>query len=185
MSEEKKKTSRKKAAEKETAPKKVVKKKVVAAAVPSMPAVPAAPVGKKKVKKPFAPAIAKYYGTGRRKSAIAQVFIFEGSGKALLNSKPAEDYFCNRPRLLKEFNKPLILTNNSGKYDIAAHLKGGGVSAQADALRMAVSRALVVADPNLRKVLRTNDMLKRDPREKERKKYGLKRARRAFQYSKR
>ena len=86
---------------------------------------------------------------------------------------------------MREFNQPFALTGNANKFDVTALMSGGGVVAQADALRMGISRALLESDPGLRKVLRTNDMLKRDPREKERKKYGLKRARRAFQYTKR
>lgn len=137
---------------------------------------------KPKVKKHVA---ARFYGTGRRKTAIARVWLSAGSGKISLNDKTAEEYFCNRPKLLKEYKQPFVITDSMGKYDLIGYFNGGGVAAQSDALKMAIARALVVADPNLRKVLRVNDMLKRDPREKERKKYGLKRARRAFQFTKR
>lgn len=199
MSEEKKKIVKKKPAEK-AAPKKIVKKKVAAAPEPVAVEAPKpevkhevpvhapvhhAPVHhapKPKVKKHVA---ARFYGTGRRKTAIARAWLSAGSGKVILNDKPANVYFCNRPKLMKEFNVPFVMTDSQGKFDVTAYFNGGGVAAQADALRMAIARALVVSDPNLRKVLRVNDLLKRDPREKERKKYGLKRARRAFQYTKR
>jgi small subunit ribosomal protein S9 len=194
MSEEKKKAAHKKAP-----PKKVVKKKTVEKAAPipeaAKPEIKEAPAPvvhekpaphhhapKAKAKKPKP---SNFYGTGRRKTSIARAWISPGSGKVILNDKPAEVYFCNRPVLMKAFNQPLVLTENTGKYDVVAYFNGGGIAAQADALKMAIARALVVADPNLRKLLRVNDMLKRDPREKERKKYGLKRARRAFQYTKR
>ena len=195
MSEEKKKTAHKK-----PAPKKIVKKKAAPAPEPVAAEVPAAKVKlevpvpapvhhavahhapKPKVKKHVA---ARFYGTGRRKTAVARVWLSSGSGKVTLNDKTAEEYFCNRPKLLKEYKQPFVITDNMGKYDLICYFKGGGVAAQSDALKMAIARALVVADPNLRKVLRVNDMLRRDPREKERKKYGLKRARRAFQFTKR
>ncbi len=194
MAEEKKKTARKKAApEKAAAQKKVLKKKekVEAVVQPTEEIKQKPPEEAPKIahppKAPRAPrvAIQKFCGTGRRKSAMARVFISLGKGSMSLNSKTAEEYFCGRPVLLATIKKPLALTDNLGRYDVVVSLQGGGVAAQADAVRMGISRALLEADPGLRKVLRSTDMLRRDPREKERKKYGLKRARRAFQYTKR
>ena len=200
MSEEKKKTAHKKPAPKKTVKKKAAPAPETVAAEAQKPEIkheapaPApvhhapvhhAPVHhapKPKVKKHVA---ARFYGTGRRKTSVARIWLSAGSGKITLNDKTAEEYFCNRPKLLKEYKQPFVITDTVGKYDLIGYFNGGGVAAQSDALKMAIARALVVADPNLRKVLRVNDMLKRDPREKERKKYGLKRARRAFQFSKR
>ncbi len=215
MAEEKKKIVKKKVApEKAESAKKVVKKKapgkievlptiIVTAETPEVKEAPVtveAPkphpvvphhaehhhhVEKKKVKKPAEKGIAKFYATGRRKSATARVWISPGSGKVEVNRKPAEEYFCGRQHLLKIYHQPYVLTNTVGKYDATAIVNGGGVPSQADALRMAIGRALAIADCSLHTILRVKGMLTRDPREKERKKYGLKRARRAFQFSKR
>lgn len=206
MSEEKKKTIKRKA-EKPTPPKKTVRKKAApktekaietVAAQPPAEAVESKPVEitekppvvhhvhhaarPKKIK----PAGLKgFYGTGRRKSATARAWITAGSGNVSVNNFPAEQYFCRREVLLQDYNQPFALTGTERKYDVKSFVKGGGVAAQADALRMAIARAMVIADPALKQILRSKDMLKRDPREKERKKYGLKRARRAFQFTKR
>jgi small subunit ribosomal protein S9 len=193
MAEEKKKLARKKtAAAAKAAPRKRAVKRPAPEKVP--PAAEAAPQPvsppvveahrPKKVKAPKV-TVAKFYATGRRKTAIARVYLFSGTGKITVNQQTADDYLCRRPVLLKTVNHPFILTNTQGRYDVEALVLGGGVPCQADALRMGIARALAVANPELRPTLRTTDMLKRDPREKERKKYGLKRARRAFQYSKR
>jgi len=175
MSEEKKKIIKKKVIKKKEGEPVVEQVKEQAAPKPVHHHAP-----KPKLKK-----VTRFYGTGRRKNATAQVWLSIGSGSILVNKRPADEYFCRRPGLMREFNQPFALTGNANKFDVTALMSGGGVVAQADALRMGISRALLESDPGLRKVLRTNDMLKRDPREKERKKYGLKRARRAFQYSKR
>ncbi|HTY12916.1 MAG TPA: 30S ribosomal protein S9 [Candidatus Omnitrophota bacterium] len=127
----------------------------------------------------------RFYGTGRRKSATARVWLHSGTGKIEVNRQPAEQYFCGRQHLIKIYHQPYVLTGTEGKYDVMAIVNGGGVPSQADALRMAIGRALSLADSSLRPTLRVKGMLTRDPREKERKKYGLKRARRAFQYTKR
>lgn len=137
---------------------------------------------KPKSKKPI---IEASYGTGRRKTAIARVYIIKGSGKIDVNSKPYQQYFCNRPILIKIIDRPLKELNLTGAFDIKAAVHGGGITAQADAVRMGIARALVEFNPENRIILRKLDLLKRDPRAKERKKYGLKRARKAFQYSKR
>lgn len=135
--------------------------------------------------KPKKAVIQTSYGTGRRKTAIARVYIVKGSGKIDVNAKPYQQYFCNRPVLIKIIDRPLKEVNAEGAFDIKAMVYGGGITAQADAVRMGIARALVDFNPENRAVLRKLDLLKRDPRAKERKKYGLKRARKAFQYSKR
>jgi len=191
MAEEKKKTTKKKAAAPvKAAPKKKAPKKEIQEAVPLPAAAPAHPevpveVHKPKKVKPSKVSIPKFYGTGRRKCALAKVYLFSGTGKIVINRRPMEQYVCQRPLLLKTIGQPFVLTNTKGQYDAEVTVRGGGIPSQADAVRMGIARALVSASPELRTQLRVTDMLKRDPREKERKKYGLKRARRAFQYSKR
>lgn len=149
----------------------------------------AAPIEHKPVHhhKPKKEKVAKvtFYGTGRRKRATAKVWLSPGSGKITVNQKPFDHYFFGRQILIKTAQMPLVLTETVKSFDVDAKVLGGGNPSQADALRMGIARALLVANPELRKVLRSSDMLRRDPREKERKKYGLKRARRGFQYSKR
>lgn len=138
-------------------------------------------------KKPKAPKVKleRFYGTGRRKEAKAKVWLSRGEGKILVNERPYEAYFCKRPVLLNIVNKPLALLEGGVKFDINAEVFGGGVSSQADAMRLGIARAVVLALPEKHQQFRTLGLLTRDPREKERKKYGLKRARRAFQYTKR
>ena len=125
-----------------------------------------------------------FRGTGRRKTAIAEVRLTPGTGKRMINGKDAKVYFCNRNILLKVFEVPFKAVE-APAMDLTAQVYGGGVPAQSDAVRMGVARALVAFDATYRKTLRSQDLLKRDPREKERKKAGLKRARKAFQYTKR
>jgi small subunit ribosomal protein S9 len=122
--------------------------------------------------------------TGRRKEAVCRARLVQGSGRWLLNGRPLEDYF---PSLAHRMivSEPLRLTSTEGRYDVVAKLEGGGVSGQAGALRHALARALVEMDPDLRASLKQAGFLKRDAREKERRKYGLKKARKAPQYSKR
>lgn len=122
--------------------------------------------------------------TGRRKEAVARVRLREGSGQVTLNGKSLEEYFPTMAMRLRVL-EPLNLTQTQGRYDIDATLDGGGTTGQADALRLGISRALVVLDPELRPVLRKAGMLTRDARVVESKKYGLKKARRAPQYTKR
>lgn len=126
----------------------------------------------------------QFYGTGRRKNAIARVFLMPGRGDLIVNNKPVPDYFGRRT-LEMIVRHPLELTGTLGKFDIRATTKGGGISGQAGAVRLGIARALIQADPNLRPVLKKAGFLTRDPRKKERKKYGLKKARRAPQFSKR
>lgn len=125
-----------------------------------------------------------YYGTGRRKEAVARVRLYVGSGKIEINGRP---YMEVLPRniLQERARKPLETAEMSGKFDVVAKLNGGGVSGWADALAHGTARALVAYDENLRTVMRKAGHLTRDPRVKERKKYGLKRARKAPQYTKR
>ncbi|MBO8129696.1 MAG: 30S ribosomal protein S9 [Peptococcaceae bacterium] len=125
-----------------------------------------------------------FYGTGRRKDAVARVFLVPGEGKFLINNKPAAEYL-KRKTLEMVVNQPLEVTGTQGKFDVHAKVEGGGLSGQAGAVRMGLARALIEADPNLRPSLKKAGFLTRDPRMKERRKYGLKKARRAPQFSKR
>ena len=125
-----------------------------------------------------------YIGTGRRKKAVARVRLVPGTGKITINKKDLEDYFPLEI-LRREVKRPFDVTGSEGKYDVIALVNGGGTTGQAGALRHGVSRALVEADPENRAALKAAGFLTRDPRMKERKKYGLKMARRASQFSKR
>jgi small subunit ribosomal protein S9 len=122
--------------------------------------------------------------TGRRKSSVAQVKMTPGQGKMTVNNRTCEDYFC-RPTLVMMVKQPLELTSQLGKFDIWAKVEGGGVAGQAGALRLGISRALNLVEQELRPPLKSAGLLTRDPREKERKKYGQKKARKRFQFSKR
>ena len=125
-----------------------------------------------------------FYGTGRRKSSIARVRLYPGSGKITINGRDIDEYF-GLETLKLVINQPFGVTNTVGKYDIVANVKGGGISGQAGAIRHGVSRALLLADDSYRTLHKKAGFLTRDPRMKERKKYGLKAARRASQFSKR
>ncbi len=125
-----------------------------------------------------------FYGTGRRKKSVARVRLYNGSGKMTINKRDIDDYF-GLETLKLIVNSPLVLTDTVGKFDIVVNVTGGGCSGQAGAIRHGISRALLEYDPNLRPVLKKAGFLTRDPRMKERKKYGLKAARRAPQFSKR
>jgi len=127
----------------------------------------------------------KYYGTGRRKEATAKVWLAPGSGNITVNGKDMSEYFCSRKILEIKIRKPFVVTKNEGKFDVFVRALGGGVPAQADAVSLGISRALLEINPELRVLLKREGLLCRDPRMKERKKYGLKRARKAFQYTKR
>ncbi|WP_027718562.1 30S ribosomal protein S9 [Desulfovirgula thermocuniculi] len=126
----------------------------------------------------------QFYGTGRRKEAVARVYLVPGDGKIMVNDKRMEEYF-NRKTLEVQVRQPLQLTGTEGRFDVIAKVSGGGISGQAGAVRLGIARALVQADPNLRPVLKKAGFLTRDPRMKERRKYGLKKARRAPQWTKR
>lgn len=124
------------------------------------------------------------YGTGRRKCAIARVWVTPGEGKILINNRDASEYL-GRPVLDILVNSPFVALGLEGKYDVKASTKGGGISGQAGAIRLGISRALVDMDEELRRGLRAEGFLTRDARIKERKKYGRKKARRGFQFVKR
>jgi small subunit ribosomal protein S9 len=126
----------------------------------------------------------QYIGTGRRKSAVARVRLIPGTGKITVNKKDLDDYFPMEI-LKNEVKRPFAISGNEGKYDVIALVNGGGTTGQAGALRHGISRALCAADPENRPALKAAGFLTRDPRMKERKKYGLKKARRASQFSKR
>ena len=121
---------------------------------------------------------------GRRKKAIARIYIQDGKGEIVINNRDWKEYF---PTSILQYvvQQPFILTNNESKYDLKVNLDGGGITGQAEALRLAIARALIKIDPEYRSVLKTNGMLKRDPRMVERKKPGQKKARKKFQFSKR
>ena len=127
---------------------------------------------------------AQYYGTGRRKSATARVFLRKGKGRVLINKRPVEDYFP-REVLRQEMLRPLEDLELSGEFDAYVTVKGGGNAGQAGAVRHGVSRALLEVNPEYRAVLKPKGYLTRDARKVERKKYGQKGARAAFQFSKR
>ena len=125
-----------------------------------------------------------FYGTGRRKHSVARVRVYNGPGKVTINGRAIEDYFgLDTLKLL--VRSSLVLTETDGKFDVVVNVVGGGCSGQAGAIRHGLSRALLQYDPNLRPALKKAGFLTRDPRMKERKKYGLKAARRAPQFSKR
>jgi small subunit ribosomal protein S9 len=126
----------------------------------------------------------KFYGTGRRKNAIAKVWVSPGNGAISVNEKELDQYF-GKKTLEMIVRQPLELTSTLGKYNIIAHVKGGGISGQAGAVRHGIARALAQADTELRPALKTAGFITRDPRMKERRKYGLKKARKASQFSKR
>ncbi|MCI9419061.1 MAG: 30S ribosomal protein S9 [Eubacterium sp.] len=126
----------------------------------------------------------RYYGTGRRKSSVARVYLMPGSGKITINKKDMDDYF-GLETLKIIVRQPLEATNTVDKFDILVNVKGGGFTGQAGAIRHGIARALNRYDLDLRPTLKKAGFLTRDPRMKERKKYGLKKARRASQFSKR
>ena len=127
---------------------------------------------------------ALYYGTGRRKNAVARVRLVPGTGKVTINGRDGQEYF-GREALFNYAMTPFKVTDTTGHFDVKARIDGGGVSGQAGALRHGISRALLQVNPEFRPVLKKAGYLTRDPRMKERKKYGLKAARRAPQFSKR
>ena len=128
--------------------------------------------------------IVQYYGTGRRKSAIARVFLRPGSGNFQVNGKGLETYFVTEQQRVSA-KRSLVLTELTSSFDVVTTVQGGGVSAQADAVKMGIARALLEFNAELRKTLKTEGLLTRDARGKERKKYGQKGARKRFQFSKR
>jgi len=129
---------------------------------------------------------AKYaYGLGRRKSATARARLFKGKGNVTINDKPAADYLSGNTTMLAEVTDPLALVNKQKEFDVTIRVSGGGLAGQVDAIKLAIAKALTVEHADLRSTLKKAEFLKRDPREKERKKYGLRSARKREQYSKR
>ena len=129
-------------------------------------------------------AVTRYYGTGRRKKSIARVYLMPGTGKITINKRDIDEYLgLETLKLL--VRQPLVATDNVDKFDVMVNVRGGGFTGQAGAIRHGISRALLQADPEYRPILKQAGYLTRDPRMKERKKYGLKAARRAPQFSKR
>ena len=126
----------------------------------------------------------QYYGTGRRKSSVARVFLRPGSGKFTVNDRPFEQYFVTEAQRVAA-KSSLVASDTASTFDVLAVVSGGGVNGQADAVKMGVARALLIFNAELRKGLKSQGMLRRDPRQKERKKYGQKGARKRFQFSKR
>ena len=129
-------------------------------------------------------AVTEYYGTGRRKSSTARVFLRPGSGTITINRRAFDDAFPTEA-LRTQIKTPLVITENADKFDVVATVAGGGVAGQAGAVRLGIARALVLSNGELRKALKKDGLLTRDARIKERKKYGLAGARKRFQFSKR
>ena len=127
---------------------------------------------------------AKFYGTGRRKKSIARVYIVPGTGNITINKRDIDEYF-GLETLKVVVRQPLVATETSDKFDVLVNVRGGGFTGQAGAIRHGISRALLEVDGDYRKVLKSAGLLTRDPRMVERKKYGLKKARKASQFSKR
>lgn len=131
-------------------------------------------------------ATAKYdYGLGRRKSATATARLIKGKGSVVINGKPAADYLGHNKSMLAEVTDPLALVGKQQDFDVTILVKGGGLAGQVDAIKQAIAKAITVGAADLRPVLKKAGLMKRDPREKERKKYGLRGARKREQYSKR
>ena len=125
------------------------------------------------------------YGLGRRKSATARARLYKGKGNITINDKDALDYLSGNKTYLAEITDPLALAQKQKDYDITIKVKGGGLAGQVDAIKLAISKALTLEAPDLRPMLKKAGFIKRDPREKERKKYGLRSARKKEQFSKR
>ena len=132
----------------------------------------------------MAKAAERYYGTGRRKKSVARVYVMPGKGNITINKRSIDEYF-GLETLKVIVRQPLVATETEGKYDVIVNVKGGGYTGQAGAIRHGLSRALLKVDADFRPTLKKEGYLTRDPRMKERKKYGLKAARRAPQFSKR
>lgn len=131
-------------------------------------------------------AVAKYdYGLGRRKSATARARLVKGKGDITINGKTAAEYLDDNKTYLAEITDPLAIVGKQKDFDVSILVRGGGVAGQVDAIKMAIAKAITVGAPDLRSPLKKAELLRRDPREKERKKYGLRSARKREQYSKR
>ncbi len=126
----------------------------------------------------------QFQGTGRRKTSVARVRLVPGDGKIVVNKRPVDEFF-GYELLIQEIKRPMVITDTLGKFDVYVNVNGGGYTGQAGAIRMGISRALLKAGPDYRSILKKQGYLTRDPRMKERKKYGLKKARKSPQFSKR
>lgn len=126
-----------------------------------------------------------FYGLGRRKAATARARLYDGKGSVTVNGKTAEDYLSGNKTLLAEITDPLALVGKQNAYDVTIMVSGGGLSGQVDAIKLAIAKTIALANADLRSTLKKADFLKRDSREKERKKYGLRSARKREQFSKR
>jgi small subunit ribosomal protein S9 len=126
-----------------------------------------------------------FYALGRRKSSTARVRLMAGKGNILINEKPANEYFADSKFLLAKLQQPFEALENTGKWDVSAHVSGGGHDGQIEAIRLGISKALVVINEDFKNTLKRADLLSRDPRDKERKKFGLKGARKQRQFTKR
>jgi small subunit ribosomal protein S9 len=126
-----------------------------------------------------------FYGLGRRKAATARARLYKGKGNVTINDKPASAYLSENKTLLAEITDPLALVNKQKEFDVTVKVSGGGLAGQVDAIKLAIAKALTTGHADLRSTLKKAEFLRRDPREKERKKYGLRSARKREQYSKR
>jgi small subunit ribosomal protein S9 len=126
-----------------------------------------------------------FYGLGRRKAATARARLYKGKGNLTINDKSATEYFSDNKTLVAEITDPLALVGKQKDFDITIKVKGGGLAGQVDAIKLAIAKAITVGHTDLRSTLKKAEFLKRDPREKERKKYGLRSARKKEQFSKR
>lgn len=126
-----------------------------------------------------------FYGLGRRKAATARARLYKGKGNVTINDKPAADYLAENKTMLAEITDPLALVGKQKEFDVTIRVSGGGLSGQVDAIKLAIAKALTAGHADLRSTLKKAEFLRRDPREKERKKYGLRSARKREQYSKR
>jgi|SRR5665647_545521 len=126
-----------------------------------------------------------FYALGRRKSATARIRLSGGKGTITINEKPAEEYFAGSKYLLGKLQEPFVVLDQQNKYNISAHVSGGGHGGQIEAIRLGIAKALAIMNEDLKSTLKRADLLSRDPREKERKKFGLKGARKQRQFTKR
>lgn len=126
-----------------------------------------------------------FYGLGRRKSATARVRLITGKGIIIVNDKAASEYFADSKYLLRKLEQPFVVLDNNGKFDVSARVSGGGHEGQIEAIRLGIAKALVNMDENLKSTLKRADLLSRDARERERKKFGLRGARKQRQFTKR
>lgn len=131
------------------------------------------------------PKVQYTYALGRRKSATARIRLIKGKGNITINSKPANEYFDNSAYFLNEINKPFVLLEKTSQYDVTVIVQGGGSNGQADAIKLAIAKSLVILNEDYKATLKKADLLGRDAREKERKKFGLKSARKQRQFTKR